>query len=741
MSELRGKLWAKVTAFILLTVLFVFVVMGSVVGTVYLYSEGAYRDGGEQLIHNILESYAMRGRTYLYDCLERYYNSDSNDSGGYDMSQSEKDSIVSGVEQYTPCYRFVVKTADGKTLLDALDEQTQFRYESRQEYSISGVSSARQYEHKEFTSGDTSAYTQAMEYISDQQSKYSVKDITWFLYVKTQTGQWKLITQENADSYPPYYMDWEIFDDGEYTSEELGVEFPVSYMELDDRGLVKLEADVTYAEREQYDIVIESYIPQELSRYDSLDLRLELAQKLTQHRGWLIAAGIAGAVACIVLFVFLMCAAGHKNGVEGIYLCWVDRIPLDVLAAFLALLCMGMLLVLDITSITNWAAVEYTYMAVCFVSVTAFVMGLLMTLAARVKKGKWWRNTLIYYVLRFIWRIVMAIASGVAGLSLSWKVALGWVALCVIELFVMYGARYNMFPWWVFEKLLLTAFIGAVLSCMVRVKKGGEQLASGDFDTKIDTDKLFWDFKQHAKDLNSIADALQIAVEERTKSERLKTELITNVSHDIKTPLTSIISYVDLMKKENVQPEKVREYVEVLDRQSSRLKKLIVDLVDASKASSGSISVNMEPTDMGVLLDQAVGEYAQRFEKAGLTPVLELPEQPLMIMADGRHLWRVFDNLLSNICKYAMPGTRVYMFCMRDGDRATAVFKNISQAQLNISSDELFERFTRGDASRHTEGSGLGLSIARSLVQLQNGTIDITVDGDLFKVTLEFSAI
>ena len=235
-----------------------------------------------------------------------------------------------------------------------------------------------------------------------------------------------------------------------------------------------------------------------------------------------------------------------------------------------------------------------------------------------------------------------------------------------------------------------------------------------------------------------MSNGIQAEVSEKMKSERFRTELITNVSHDIKTPLTSIINYVDLLQKEDIDNEKVREYLDVLDRQSSRLKKLIQDLLEASKASTGSINVELEELDAAVMLSQVAGEYKEKFEKNNLDLIIKNDVMPVMIQADGRHLWRVFDNLMNNINKYAQPGTRVYIDIIPKDSGAIITFKNVSATPLNISSDELKERFVRGDSSRNTEGSGLGLSIAESLMKLMNGTLELTVDGDLFKVTLEF---
>jgi signal transduction histidine kinase len=246
------------------------------------------------------------------------------------------------------------------------------------------------------------------------------------------------------------------------------------------------------------------------------------------------------------------------------------------------------------------------------------------------------------------------------------------------------------------------------------------------------------DFKAQADDLMHIRDGLSRAVDERMKSERLRTELITNVSHDIKTPLTSIINYVDLLSREELPEGNATEYVEVLQRQSSRLNKLTDDLVEASKASTGNLPVALEQLDLVVLTDQIQGEYAEKLVEKKLELVVTKPDKPVYVQADPRHLWRVLDNLMTNILKYAMPGTRVYLNLESDNNRPTLCLRNISAEPLNVRPEELTERFVRGDSARSTEGSGLGLAIAESLCKLQNIELNLTVDGDLFKVSLLF---
>ncbi len=282
---------------------------------------------------------------------------------------------------------------------------------------------------------------------------------------------------------------------------------------------------------------------------------------------------------------------------------------------------------------------------------------------------------------------------------------------------------------------LTTILYGA--NCFGRLLEGAKRMRSGDLESKVDDKYLVGCFREFAGELNGLADVAMVAAQNQLKSERMKTELITNVSHDIKTPLTSIINYVDLLEKPHTEEEQ-KAYVEVLSRQSQRLKKLIDDLMEMSKASTGNIQVDIGEIDAVEAVTQALGEFADKLTAAGLTPVFHQSEENIMLLADGRLLWRAMSNVLSNAVKYALPGTRLYVDVSATQDKAIISFKNISGAQLNISAEELMERFVRGDSSRNTEGSGLGLNIAKSLMELQKGQLQLLVDGDLFKVTLVF---
>ena len=435
------------------------------------------------------------------------------------------------------------------------------------------------------------------------------------------------------------------------------------------------------------------------------------------------------AVAAAAALVFSLSAAGHWPGHEGIHLTWVEKIPVDLFV--LGLTCVWYIY-LDAVYYPSATLGLAVFVALAYLFVLAFT--------ARCKAGTVLSDLLALRLLRLFSR--GAVWAWRLSLPLTWKTAAVLVALMAAELLMLaYDLNEaELAVYMALHILILGAAMWQVLA-LRKLQQGGESLAKGDFSHPITLSRgALPELKRHAANLNSVQQGIQQAVEEKMKSERLKTQLITNVSHDIKTPLTSIVNYVDLLKKEEMPSDAAREYLAVLDRQSQRLRKLTEDLVEASKASTGNIPVSLAPTALNVLLSQVCGEYQQSLEKQVLEPVLSLCEPGAAAMADGRLLWRVLDNLMSNICKYAMPGTRVYLTTEREGDTARMVVRNISRYPLNISADELTERFVRGDSSRSTEGSGLGLSIATSLMSLQGGGFRLTIDGDLFKVTLTLPA-
>jgi signal transduction histidine kinase len=351
--------------------------------------------------------------------------------------------------------------------------------------------------------------------------------------------------------------------------------------------------------------------------------------------------------------------------------------------------------------------------------------------------------------LQLMKRLLVAVGVGIAALfkwvgrtlhrflclmPLTWQ----WLLTGFVMTMVLYICLRSYKTGWIL--IGFGVFFGIILygaHAFGILMENARNMGKGDLETKISDRFLVGAFRDFAGDLNVLADVAKVAAQEQMKSERMKTELITNVSHDIKTPLTSIINYVDLLEKPHTIEEE-RQYLEVLGRKSQQLKKLIGDLTEMSKASSGSIAVNVEWVDATEAINQALGEFSDKLELCRLTPVFNRPEEPVYIRADGRLTWRVLSNLLSNAVKYAMPGTRLYIDLSATENRATISLKNISKEPLNVDAQELMERFVRGDASRNTEGSGLGLNIAKSLMEVQNGQLTLTVDGDLFKATLQF---
>lgn len=453
-----------------------------------------------------------------------------------------------------------------------------------------------------------------------------------------------------------------------------------------------------------------------------------------------------GALALLAL-IWVLWSAGHKKGVEGIVTTWQERIFFDLYAAamiaavvFLAVCTVEMAQHLYWSSVSLYAIMNGdSFYDLGVMGAGALFAGgvgcaalLLRTFVVRVKARCLIKTTLLCRVVTWM---VRTIHDFVRFLPLTWKAVLGFGAYVIFTFWLTMVGRYDgaFMLMYFFLQLALLLFLSWWAYGYYRLRQGTKTIVGGDLEYQIDTRRMPYDLRLQAEDLNNISAGLSAAVDEKMKSERFKAELITNVSHDLKTPLTSIINYVDLLKTTEQADPKAVEYIEVLDRKSQRLKKLTEDLVEASKASTGVLSVNREKIGMAQLIDQAAAEWEEKLTGRKLTLVTTLPEGETWVYADGRHLWRVIDNLLSNCSKYAMEGTRVYLDLERGKGQVSLSVKNISREPLNVPAERLMERFVRGEESRSTEGSGLGLSIARSLTELQGGTFELAVDGDLFK--------
>lgn len=452
--------------------------------------------------------------------------------------------------------------------------------------------------------------------------------------------------------------------------------------------------------------------------------------EIVARRYELIAITAVSLAVWLYCLIFTMASAGHWRGYEGIHLTWFDRIPIEIwLGAFL---------------LSYAAFTEFKLFLGPFVVIPLILLVYLFlpVFAAQCKAGTVLKESLTAWILRLFQRVFRWLGYLAANIPLVWKTTVGTVVVLLVDLLCIgnyWDTEFLVFM--ILVHFVLSLFLIYVAIGLRKLQKGGQALVKGDYETKVNTKYLVGDFRRHGEDLNAIQEGVQKAVEQQMRSERMKTELITNVSHDIKTPLTSIVNYVDLLKKEKIDNPKAVEYIEVLDRQSNRLRKLTEDLVEASKAATGNIPVTLADTDVNVFLTQVLGEYQQRLTEGKIESVLTPDKTNPHINADGRLLWRVLDNLLGNVCKYAMPGTRVYLSSETEDGRVLITLRNISRYPLNISADELTERFVRGDASRSTEGSGLGLSIAMGLTNLQKGEFKLSVDGDLFKVQLAFDQV
>lgn len=468
-------------------------------------------------------------------------------------------------------------------------------------------------------------------------------------------------------------------------------------------------------------------------------------------------SGILLIISSICIAIFAKAAQNEDGKIRRFYRMSVDILAVVLIAAIAAGLSLFVSSGIDIEKIKS--ILRYGISNIIIGGIIAgTIAGIFITLfytsfCAQVKAGILIDNMLITKVILSFAKTVKAVLSMVKLSVLVF--AAYWVAgitECILT--VVSGSQIAFFTVLV-SKILGTFIIARILRDISKLHTGIEQMSTGGVDGKINTQGMMLPIKMEADALNNISDGMKKAVESQMKSERMKTELITNVSHDIKTPVTAIISYVDLLKKEDLQNKTAEGYVDVLDRQSMRLKNLIYDLLDLSKSSTGNVEVNMTKLGLAVFIEQSLGEYISKFEKKNLTHIVNFRmddevKNELEINADGRHLSRVFDNIFQNINKYAMPDTRVYIDVELSGkeqddetevlsDKVFITIKNMSEMPLNLSGDELMERFVRGDESRNTEGSGLGLSIAQNLMQLQNGNLEVFVDGDLFKVVIMLS--
>ena len=455
----------------------------------------------------------------------------------------------------------------------------------------------------------------------------------------------------------------------------------------------------------------------------------------------------------VLILLYLIVSIGHKKGTKGIATSDFDKIPLEIIG-FIGICIIGLVFIL-LAQEVDTTEFELIISLLFTVYFTIFIVGIIIfdTIIKRIKSRTFWKTTLVGKTVIILLKPIHKfekLMEEVRGTSKYFSNAITkFIVFVCIEVFlafivfILFNSS-DPFIFLLLEFILVAFFIQRMVKSIVnydKIEKKLKEMYEGDNQTQLDKNQFLPVFNQSITYLNDISNGLENAIQDRMKSERLKTELITNVSHDIKTPLTSIINYVDLIKQENIQNEKVKEYIEILDNKSQRLKKLIEDLVEASKVSTGNVKLNLEKINIVELINQAVGEFEDKFESKGLDIVINSNENEIFIFADSRYMYRIIDNLFSNISKYALQNSRVYIDIQKIEDKVYIKMKNISKDKLNIPAEELMQRFVRGDKSRTTEGSGLGISIAQNLTEIQNGKFNLIIDGDLFKTELEFNII
>ncbi len=692
------------------------------------------------------------------DYLDELEKGNMTSSGSYDFWITDTEGKV----EYTDCWNFGSSlrekyAPDGaENLLQAINENPQLNGKLSIIYDdIASVLSGLY--------NDMNTYQDGWDYLEEGNTNLT------YLYVNQDTK--RVVT--NKSSYEKYDDVWQNIK--EMTQHD-SVKYMIVYPQLKD-----FDTNMNISASSEWDL-IRSYVNERTfnrilaiavdTSYPIQDQFYEgqaiYKENVPILRNSLILAGAVG-ILFLIATVYLTVAAGRKAGDSELYLGSFDRWKTEIAAAvIIVIFCVG---TIGFTSMgtfnfDGWSndvyaesmsyyggTVEYArlpYMITAFTRAFSmlellavfawmvFAFGCFfagyLSLVKRIKAKTLWQNSVLRMVIMFCGEIISERSvTSKAVLLTGCFMIIEWLAVISANLFVV-------FLMLVMDIVVIYVVISSAIA-KNRLKKGIEEIASGNMSYQIPLKGLRGSNRNLAEKVNDIGEGLNRAVEEGMKNERLKTDLITNVSHDIKTPLTSIINYVDILKRSGIDDPKIQGYLDILESKAQRLKTLTEDVVEASKVSSGNITLECMDMNLTELVQQTEGEFAEKFEARDLTMVVNLPEEPAVVHVDGRRMWRVLENIFGNAAKYAMPGTRVYADLTVSGNYVNFSLKNVSEQQLNISADELTERFIRGDISRSTEGSGLGLSIAKSLTEMQGGQFELYLDGDLFRVNICFERV
>lgn len=696
---IRSRVWKAVAVF-LYTVSVILASLGAV-GTIFLYDAGMYSKNMDLIVEENIRSICESDVYQLMDNI----HAELFESGYMDENVSED---VRGqlLESFMQSYQ---------------KSNTNFFFNVTDENGVSLLSS--------YTDESRCSFTRPLYQYHTTYQELTMSLEEYEAYVVPENASLVNVSYEVEENV------WVEDGEREYDDENVSIQDP--------RTTVHAELNTTTKELYGY---VTGYVRTEISVQDRYYTATHTLQILGRH------LYLPPIITGVCLLVWLLCllyltvSAGYVSDSEKPVASPFEKIPFDVFTVVLCIIGGCLMLVIHECS--------YLYddlfsigVGVAAIAVAALIcLWWLCSCIIRVRTHIILRGTLIVIVAKGICRFFRGIRHIIQRVSVRWQASLGIVIYFVFQLvaltMLLNGGTegVGMMLMLLLDVILLVLAVLTVANLHI-LEKGVDQISKGNLNADIpEQSPLFGPFLQYARQLNQISSSLNKEVGERMKSEMFKTELIANVSHDIRTPLTSIINYTDLLMKLDLDDPQAKEYLEVLTRQSSRLRKLTEDVLEASKATTGNIKVNRAKLDLRVLLEQMAGEYAERLEEHRLQLRMDTPDMPLHLMADGRLLWRVMDNLLGNVCKYAMEGSRIYLDARQADGKIICTLRNMSAEPLNISAEELMERFVRGDRSRNTQGSGLGLSIARSLTEIQGGILNLMIDGDLFKVILEFPA-
>lgn len=560
--------------------------------------------------------------------------------------------------------------------------------------------------------------------------------------------------KQNWNYYKDFFNGSYYYSNGKYYNTKEEYEYMKKEIVVDSSSTIKTEIyepeirEVSYV---NYDIKdFEIYVTYEKEFIYNIyeNYMLNIVKILSKYEDLLYISVPVCGIFSVIIVVYLIMAIGYKKNKEGFELNDIDKIPLEIVLGII--ICIISLILLVTTNFYTTRP-EFFKLYLSAIITAYFVIYILFaigfnTVIKRIKAKILIKNTITWEMLKLCKKILIKIKgfmnSLIEKMQTTRKAVIAILGYLVLMIFItVIFAENNEIGMGIFFDLVITAIatyrVIKKFHSFYKIEEQLKNIYEGNNEERLNEEEFESEFKSVVQYINDISSGFENAVEEGIKSERLKTELITNVSHDIKTPLTSIINYVDLIKRENIENDKIKEYVEILEAKSHRLKRLTEDLVEASKASSGNVKLNLEKINLVELINQTTGEFEDKFDEKKLQIITDMPEE-IFIEADSRYMYRIIENVFSNVSKYALSNSRVYVDLIRNENRVRIDVKNISEAKLNISEDELMQRFVRGDKSRYTEGSGLGLSISKSLAELQKGKFNIKIDGDLFKVEIEF---